>query len=1494
MNRNIRPKNLYRFLKYKAYWVFFLLFVVPIYAQGPIVLDKNYRPHPIGKNLEIFEDKTGDVNIDSILTGKYESLFFQSEEDVPSFSFSTSAFWLRFSLENRVTKRSPWVVDFGFPNIHYIDYYQVSPKNEIFKSLHTGTMKPLSSREFFYHHFIFFIQPSNNKVDQVYIRIESGTAKPASIELLSMDDFMNNAQSKAAMIGILIGILLIMAGYNLFLFFSLKDKSYLYFSTFIAFFLFFVLSYKGVAQLYLWPDHFFWGKIAVPMFMVLSLIFFLKFTDSFLQLKKYKIIFRHSFILLQVANILLLIIIPFTEYHFFILPVNILILITSVLAVTVGVMAWRKGSRPAGFFLLSILFLLISTAMIIFIRLNLISSNNFTEEGILVGGVSMVLLMSLALADRIKMLHSEKEEMNKNLKSSLDRLDTLIESGTDFIWEINKIGAYTFASKNVQRLLGYEPSEIIGKTPFDLMPEKEAHEKKMIFDKILAKRSPIVRLENINLKKNGEPIILETNGMPFFDDNGNLLGYRGVDRDITEERHNEELQDAIFQISQATDRANSLEALFPEIHKIIMGIMDAQNFYISLYVEKIDMIEFPYFVDEYSKVAQSRKFGKGWTEYVLKTGKSYLVRQPENIKLKQDGEIVQMGQPSALWLGVPLLIDEKPIGVMAVQHYTNPDAYSEKELKIMEFVSQQVALSIRKKQIEEQIRILSRSVEQSPGIVIITDLNGDIEYVNKKFVEVTGYGLDEVIGENPRILKSDKTEDAVYKDMWDTITDGKEWQGEFINKKKNGKIYFQASNVTPFTDEKGEVSHFLALAEDISESRHQEQIRKVMNNISDAVSTTPNLQEFYRVVHNELNELLDATNFFVGIYEEKTDSIILPFSVDEKDAIEKAPAAKTLSGYVIKNNQALLLKEKEMDELEAKGLIGHVGSDCKVWLGVPLKDDDQVTGVIVVQSYEDENAYDPGDLELMEFVAMQVSISLKQKQIEDRIHVLSLSVEQSPATVMITDVDGHIEYVNRKFSQISGYESTEVIGKNPNILKSGKMSDSFYAEMWSTIKNGKEWRGEIQNRKKNGDLYWELIHISPIINDNGEIIRFLAVKEDISDRIELQDQLAQSQKMEAVGNLAGGIAHDFNNLLTVINGYSEMAMMKIEADTELHKDILAIQSASEKAQDLTRRILGFSRKQIYQPEIISLNNSITGLNEMIRRLIGEDIKIYYKLSSDLSPIKADARQIEQILINLIINARDAINLKTEKASEKKITVETDKAFLDESFVSTHLGSQRGSHIVLSISDSGIGMSEEVKLNIFEPFFTTKEKEQGTGLGLATVYGIVKQNEGSIFVYSEPGKGSTFNIYWPASESNEFQFETKKVYEKDQFWGGESILYVEDDPAIQRFAKNALRKFGYTVYLAENGRKAMDFLKGNKQKIDLLITDLIMPEMNGKELADQVKKILPSIPVLFVSGYTDNHIVNGGQLDKGVEFLQKPYTVNSLLKKIRTMLENDSN
>jgi two-component system cell cycle sensor histidine kinase/response regulator CckA len=495
---------------------------------------------------------------------------------------------------------------------------------------------------------------------------------------------------------------------------------------------------------------------------------------------------------------------------------------------------------------------------------------------------------------------------------------------------------------------------------------------------------------------------------------------------------------------------------------------------------------------------------------------------------------------------------------------------------------------------------------------------------------------------------------------------------------------------------------------------------------------------------------------------------------------------------------------------------------------------------------------------------------------------LMAAIEQVGEGIVMTDARGNIEFVNPAFEQMTGYTRDEVVGRNPRILKSGRQDELFYRDLWDTISSGRVWTGRMVNKCKDGKFYTEETTISPVCDASGRIVNYVAVKRDITQHLQMTAQFQQSQKMEAVGMLAGGVAHDYNNMLSVILGYAEMAQEKIDPAQSLYADLEIIINAAKRSADITRQLLTFARKQTIIPVVLDLNQAIESMLKMLRRLIGEDIDIAWLPKTGLSPVKMDPVQVDQVLANLCVNARDAIE------GVGKITIETGSAVFDAAYCTDHVGFVAGEYVLLAVSDDGCGMDKEILDKIFEPFFTSKGEGLGTGLGLSTVHGIVKQNNGFINVYSEPGKGTTFRIYLPRHTGQAVDSQQKKMT-KIPLGRGETVLVVEDEPVILGMSKKILEKLGYRVLAASTPGEAVGLAEKHASDIHLVITDVVMPEMNGRELAQRLQSLYPDMHILFMSGYTADVIAHRGVLDEGVNFMQKPFSMKEMAFKVREAL-----
>jgi len=506
-----------------------------------------------------------------------------------------------------------------------------------------------------------------------------------------------------------------------------------------------------------------------------------------------------------------------------------------------------------------------------------------------------------------------------------------------------------------------------------------------------------------------------------------------------------------------------------------------------------------------------------------------------------------------------------------------------------------------------------------------------------------------------------------------------------------------------------------------------------------------------------------------------------------------------------------------------------------------------------------------------------------RRRAEEKLRKLSSAVEQAADTVVITDREGRIEYVNPAFELLTGYTREEAVGQNPRLLKSGTQDARFYQEMWQTILRGEVYRGVMINRKKNGELYYAEKTITPVRDSEGRITHFISNDRDITERRKLEEQLLQVQKMDAIGQLAGGVAHDFNNLLMVISSYAELMMDTLAPDTALRHHGEEILKASRRAADLTRQLLTFSRKQVQVLRVLDLNHVLQDICQTLPRLIGEDMQLSLQLGKQLWPIKADPVQVEQIVMNLATNARDAM------AHGGQLTLETRNVELDEDYCRVHPEAAPGEHILLAVSDSGAGIDPAILPRIFEPFFTTKEKGKGTGLGLATIYGIVKQSGGHITVHSEAGVGTTFKIFLPRVPADAAGLEPVPRSSR-HLDGNETVLLVEDEDAVRESEREYLEQHGYTVLAAANGPAALELAASCGRQIQLLVSDVVMPKMSGSELGEQLVARRPGLKVLYVSGYAENTVLQHGLADLGSRFLQKPFTLKALAAKIREVLD----
>jgi two-component system, cell cycle sensor histidine kinase and response regulator CckA len=516
-------------------------------------------------------------------------------------------------------------------------------------------------------------------------------------------------------------------------------------------------------------------------------------------------------------------------------------------------------------------------------------------------------------------------------------------------------------------------------------------------------------------------------------------------------------------------------------------------------------------------------------------------------------------------------------------------------------------------------------------------------------------------------------------------------------------------------------------------------------------------------------------------------------------------------------------------------------------------------------------------------IFQQLQIYRMRKRLREREQVFQLITENAADMIAVVDPHGQWLYNSPAYEKVLGYTAEEL--RSTNSFEQIHPDDRPLVQQAAqeVLEGGAGRRIEYRISHKDGSVRFLESTSSAVLNAQGKVDKLVMVNRDISGRRQLEEQFLQAQKMEAVGRLSGGVAHDFNNLLGVIIGYAEVLQEKLEAAHPLRGSVDEIAKAGQRAAALTRQLLAFSRLQVLDPKVLDLNSVVSDLEKMLRRLIPENIELTTALGADLGRVKADEGQIEQIIMNLVVNARDAM------PNGGSLTIRTSNSKLDQSYAMNRAYPvQQGDYVCLTVTDTGIGMDTATQARIFEPFFTTKEKGQGTGLGLSTVYGVVKQSGGYIDVFSKPGRGTTFNIHLPRVHEA-VGAEKPQVRPSGVLTGHETVLLVEDEDSLRTLTRNLLRMSGYDVLEARDGMEATRLATQFSEPIHLLLTDVVMPKISGRELAEELTRIRPGMKVLYMSGYTGQHFTGRGRLEDGSQFLQKPFSRDVLARKVREVL-----
>ena len=788
-------------------------------------------------------------------------------------------------------------------------------------------------------------------------------------------------------------------------------------------------------------------------------------------------------------------------------------------------------------------------------------------------------------------------------------------------------------------------------------------------------------------------------------------------------------------------------------------------------------------------------------------------------------------------------------------------------------------------------RYLEQLFESAPNAAVVLDAHFRTQCVNRGFQSMFGYSASQAMGQpiDSLIVPPGRAPESDWAAT--CLRRGEHITLESQRRRQDESLVDVSISAAPLIIG-GQTVAFYAIYSDISERKRAEALSSALYRVAEKASAAQDLQQFFAAVHGIIDELMPARNFSIAILDPESQLINFPYFVDEHEA---APApgkpAQGLLEFVLRTGEPLLCTPELAQQMQKRGELELSRKPPLYWLGVPLKINHRVLGALVLKSYSKNSQFRERDQDVLTLISQQLAAAIDRKRNEQvlrRSEVRYRSLVQTAVYgIYRSSLDGRFLDVNPALIGMLGYNSAdEILALDPQ--KEVFVDSAEYSRLVDEFRRSGRMDGfEVRWKRRDEGIITVRISGRAVAGGDEPSDVLEAIAEDITERRLLEDQFRQAQKMEAVGRLAGGIAHDFNNLLMVISGYTEVLLDQLTPGHPLHAKAEAIQQASDRASTLTRQLLAFSRKQLLELKVIDVNAIVTDMERLLRPLIGEDIELTTSLAPNIGCTRADAGQLEQVIMNLVVNAKDAM------PGGGKISIRTDGVNLDDSYRPENTFIKNGPYVMISVSDNGQGMDRETQARIFEPFFTTKEKNKGTGLGPSTVYGIIKQSGGYVFVQSELGRGTIFTIYFPrVDEPSEARGDLPVSLAAAG--GTETVLLVEDEDSVRQLVRETLESRGYRVLEAANGQAALTLAASHRNQIHLLITDVIMPGLNGHELVQQLLPARPAIKVLYLSGYAQDAFPTPLAAEAQKAFLQKPFTLQSLARKVREILGPPTN
>jgi PAS domain S-box-containing protein len=775
--------------------------------------------------------------------------------------------------------------------------------------------------------------------------------------------------------------------------------------------------------------------------------------------------------------------------------------------------------------------------------------------------------------------------------------------------------------------------------------------------------------------------------------------------------------------------------------------------------------------------------------------------------------------------------------------------------EILHDISERKQADAALRQSEQRYRILADSL---PQLVWTTDADGRAEYANARWNAYTGTGSGGPYTWNsPELIHPDDVR-VTWRQWADSLETGEPFDLEYRLLRADGAYRWHVARGLPLRNLAGQITHWTGTCTDIHAQKTSESaLRESEERLQHMVANAP----FPAMVHAEDGQLILLSNAWTELTGYTMADLPTVQAWLDKAYGKEAAAQRARIDNIFNNTGRY-----------------HVGEFLIMTCA---------EGTLIWDFWATPLGRLPDGRRFV--LSMAVDLTLR-KQVQEALQLHDRAIQAVTQGIIITDSkqpSNPIVYVSPGFERLTGYSLAECVGRNCRFLQGKDTDPTAIARLREAVRTGEPCTVELLNYRKDETSFWNELSISGVRDADQRLTHFVGVQTDVTQRRRLEELFRQSQKMEAFGQLAGGIAHDFNNLLTIILGYSDVMFDMLSGDHPCHEPLHEIKRAAERSALLTHQLLAFGRKQIMDPVVLDLNEIVVDAEKMLRRVLGEDVDLIMVLSPELRHIRADPGQLEQVMVNLLVNARDAMPQGGE------LLIETKNVELDENFAKPQAGIRSRSHVLLAITDSGEGMPEEIRSKVFEPFFSTKDPGKGTGLGLSVVHGIIKQSDGQIEVQSKLGVGTTFNIYLPAVDQPARRAMPSLPANGAAPRGTETILLVEDDDSVRLIGECVLRRCGYRVMSACDATEAIRVSRAHDGAIDLLLTDFVMPKMNGGKLAELLHSERPKMRVLFMSGYTDAAIERQGVPNDGVRLVSKPFSPASLAEKVRACLDESA-